>query len=143
MTRDPANTHRISNAERIRAEILTRSERLVALEKAADWEAAARVFTDDAVFQAAGAPQVVGRDAILAAYRSFPPVSDFEGVSSEIVPASGAEMAYEYGVNRFVFDTPEESVVSVGKYLAVWRKIEGEWFVAALAFSADAPTAPR
>jgi hypothetical protein len=25
----------------------------------------------------------------------------------------------------------------MGKYLAVWRKIDGEWFIAALAFGSD------
>jgi hypothetical protein len=28
----------------------------------------------------------------------------------------------------------------MGKYLAVWKKIDGEWYAAALSFTSDAPT---
>ena len=46
---------------------------------------------------------------------------------------------YEYGVNRIVLAGPEGDLLDVGNYLAVWRKIDGEWFVSALSFTSDAP----
>jgi ketosteroid isomerase-like protein len=48
-------------------------------------------------------------------------------------------MAYEYGINRFVFDTPDGPMEDMGKYLVVWEKTDGEWYVAAIAVSSDAP----
>jgi hypothetical protein len=48
-------------------------------------------------------------------------------------------MAYEYGVNRFIFETPDGPLEDYGKYLAVWTKIDGEWFIAALSFSSNTP----
>jgi hypothetical protein len=38
-----------------------------------------------------------------------------------------------------VFETPDGPVEDMGKYLVIWRKIDGEWFVAAIAVSSDAP----
>lgn len=48
-------------------------------------------------------------------------------------------MAYEYGVNRMIFTGPEGDLLDVGKYLAIWKKIDGEWYVAALSFTSDSP----
>jgi len=48
-------------------------------------------------------------------------------------------MAYEYGVNRFVFETPDGPVESFGKYLLVWTKVDRKWLIAALSFSNDVP----
>ena len=48
-------------------------------------------------------------------------------------------LAYEYGINRFIFETPDGPFEDYGKYLAVWTKIDGEWFIAALSFSGDRP----
>jgi len=38
-----------------------------------------------------------------------------------------------------VFETPEGSLEVLGKYLSVWKKIEGDWFIVAIAASNDAP----
>ena len=52
-------------------------------------------------------------------------------------------MAWEYGINRLVFTGPDGDIVDLGKYLATWRKVDGEWYVAVVSFSSDAlPPAP-
>ena len=119
--------------------VRARSEALVAAEAAGEWEKAVGFFAPDAVVQPANAPQVVGREATLELYQMFPAIIEFEGTITEIVPAASGDMAYEYGINRLVFDTPDGPVEDLGKYLVVWRRIGGEWLVSAIAFSSDAP----
>jgi hypothetical protein len=37
------------------------------------------------------------------------------------------------------FAGPEGDLLDVGKYLAVLKKVDDEWFVVALSFTSDAP----
>jgi hypothetical protein len=55
---------------------------------------------------------------------------------------SGARhnLAYETGVNRYTFATPKGDVLDVGKYLLVWKKVAGKWYIAAISASSDAPS---
>ena len=64
---------------------------------------------------------------------------EFEGTTTDLFVAASGDMAYEYGINRFIFETPDGPFEDYGKYLAVWTKIDGEWFIAALSFSGDRP----
>jgi ketosteroid isomerase-like protein len=64
-------------------------------------------------------------------------MTEFEATTTAIISAASGDMAYEYGVNRFVFETPDGPVEDYGKYLVVWTKIEGEWFIAVLSFSGN------
>ena len=125
--------------DEIEAEVRARSEAVVAAEMAFDWDAAIPFFAPDVVVQPANAPQYQGREAQLEAYRTFPPMLEFESTPTAIIPSASGEMAYEYGVNHFVFETPGGPMEDSGKYLVVWTKTDGEWFVAALTFSSDAP----
>jgi hypothetical protein len=38
-----------------------------------------------------------------------------------------------------VLNGPDGDLLDVGKYLAVWKKIDGEWYIVALSYSSDAP----
>jgi len=128
-----------ADIESIRAEIQARSKALVAAEEAFDWETAVTFFTLDVVVQPANAPQIQGRDAQLELYQTFPKMIEFEGTATAIIPAASGDMAYEYGINRFIFETPDGPFEDYGKYLAVWTKIDEEWFVAVLSFSSNTP----
>jgi ketosteroid isomerase-like protein len=126
-----------ADIEAIRAEIQARSKALVAAEEVFDWETAVTFFASDVVVQPANAPQIQGREAQLELYRTFPKMIEFEGTTTAIIPAEGGDMAYEYGVNRFIFETPDGPLEDYGKYLVVWTKIDGEWFVAAFSLSGN------
>ncbi len=122
------------------AEVQAQSEAVAAAEKAFDWETAVTFFASDVVIQPPNALQFQGREALLELYQTgFTTMIEFEGTTTAIIPASSGDMAYEYGINRFVFETPDGPVENYGKYLTVWTKIDGEWFIAALSFSSNTP----
>jgi ketosteroid isomerase-like protein len=124
----------------IEAEVRARSEAVVAAEMSGDYEAAVSFFAPDAIVQMANAPQIQGHETLLQLYREVLGATlEFEGTATRVVPAASGDMAYEYGINRFVFDTPDGPMEDMGKYLVVWEKTDGEWYVAAIAVSSDAP----
>jgi ketosteroid isomerase-like protein len=124
----------------IEAEVRARSEAVVAAEMSGDDEAAVSFFAPDAIVQMANAPQIQGHETLLQLYREVLGATlEFEGTATRVVPAASGDMAYEYGINRFVFDTPDGPMEDMGKYLVVWEKTDGEWYVAAIAVSSDAP----
>jgi ketosteroid isomerase-like protein len=125
--------------EAVKAELRARSKAAVAAEMAFDWEKAVSFFAPDVIVQPANGPQIQGREAQLEAYRAFPKMIEFEGTTTAIVPAASGDMAYEYGMNHFIFETPDGPLEDYGKYLSVWTKIDGEWFIAALSFSSNTP----
>jgi ketosteroid isomerase-like protein len=121
----------------VKAEVQARSKAVVAAEMAFDWDTAVTFYASNAIIQPANAPQIQGREALLEQYRTFPKMLEFGSTSTAIIPSASGDIAYDYGVNRFVFETPNGQVKDLGKYLAVWTKVDGEWLIAALSFSSD------
>ncbi|HET8770446.1 MAG TPA: DUF4440 domain-containing protein [Gemmatimonadaceae bacterium] len=119
--------------------VRARSEALAAAEAAMDFTTALTFWAPDAIVQPSGMPQIRGHEAIKDLYGGFTTmqVKSFEGTSSHI-EASG-DLAFDYGVNRLVLVGESGDMLDVGKYLAVWKKVDGEWMVAALSFTSDAP----
>jgi len=122
--------------------VRARSEGIASAEAAFDVAAALTFWAEDAIAQGAGMPQIQGKQAIGDLYRQYfegGQLKEFSGTTSYLQVSAAGDLAYEYGVNRFVLAGPEGDLVDMGKYLAVWKKIDGEWFVAALSFTSDAP----
>lgn len=126
--------------ERERAAVAARSQGVSAAEAAKDAEQAISFWAEDAIVQPAGAPQIQGRAAILDFYGQFmtDELKEFASTSTQAIVAESGDLAWEQGTTRFVLAAPGGDVVDVGKYLAVWRKIDNEWYIAALSFSSDA-----
>ena len=126
--------------------VRARSDGIVGAEGALDVEGMLAFYAEDAIVQPAGAPQIWGHEAIAGMCRQFfegSQLKEFSAKGSHLTVSQGGDLAYEYGVNRTVLAGPEGDLVDVGKYLLVWKKIDGEWLVVALTFSSDAPaTAP-
>ncbi len=111
---------------------------LVAAEASRDLEAVMSYWSEGAVAQINGVPQVNGKDAIRELMHSMlSSFKEFEGTTTHIEMASSGDFAYEYGVNRLVFTAEEVDLLAMGKYLAVWRKIDGSWRLAALSVTND------
>ena len=127
---------------RERAALQARTEGVVAAEVAFDVPEALQYWAEDAIMQPAGSPLIKGKEAIRELYEQYFEsglLREFSGASSHLEMADSGDLAYEYGVNRMVLAGDDHDLLDVGKYLAVWKKINGEWVVVALSFTSDAP----
>ncbi len=101
----------------------------------------ANLYTADGYFMPPNAPRVDGRDAIRSAWAGMlqgPNVSlTFQ--PTEIVVAQSADMAYDIGTYNLAMDGPEGRIEDEGKYVVVWKKVNGEWKVVADMFNSDKP----
>ena len=117
-------------------------EQAVKAEKNKDADTAVKFFTDDVIVQPADMPQIQGTQALHDLYTGFMfklPYISFDSKSIETIVAESGDMAYDMGWNLFVFPGSEGNLEVKGKYLAVMKKVNGEWKIAALAFSNDQP----
>lgn len=120
------------------AAIVERGEALVAAESAGDADATLAFWAPEAVMQTHGMPLVQGEEDIRAAYLGFfEALVELESYDRHIEVAASGDMAWEHGVNRAVIAGAEGNMLDMGKYMCVWKKIDGEWYIAALAFSSD------
>jgi len=106
-----------------------------------DVAAAAAFFAPDGIVMPAGGPMIVGREGIEAWFSEWlvsPEVSNSFAPDVIEVAASG-DLAYDRGTYRFVMETPEGRFEDVGKYVVVWRKIDGEWLAALDISNSDLP----
>ena len=123
------------------AAIRARGEAVVAAESAMDTEAALAFWAPDGMIQGHGIPLMQGSDQLRAVYDGFfQAVAEFGSTTTRIEVAASGDMAWEYGVNRAVVPGPDGNMLDMGKYIAIWRKIDGIWYLTAVAFSSDAPT---
>ncbi|TET19099.1 MAG: nuclear transport factor 2 family protein [Candidatus Aminicenantes bacterium] len=111
-------------------------------EKRQDADAAVKFFTDDVIVQAPDVPQIQGTQALHDLYTGFMfkmGYASFDSKSTETIVSPSGDMAYDVGWNLFVFEGPEGKIEVRGKYFAVLEKVNGEWKIAAIAFSNDQP----
>lgn len=107
-------------------------------------EAVALTFAEDAVSLPPNAPAVVGRPAIQAYMKTFPPFRDFS-MTPQMIDGRGdlAVVQGNYAMTLTVPGSPS-GIKDVGKYLEIWRKQpDGAWKVIRDAFSSDLPAADR
>jgi ketosteroid isomerase-like protein len=93
-----------------------------------DWDAAARLFTVDAVRFPPHQPPIRGRAAMLAWLATFPTVQDFEITADEIV--GGDDFAFVRGRYRLVAAAASGSapMSDRGHYMGLLRKQpDGSW----------------
>jgi uncharacterized protein (TIGR02246 family) len=121
-----------------------RSRQWAAAVAAKDMNAIMDVYAPDAVQMVTNAPSAAGHAAIRSWFESWlmePGVSNaFSGEKVEV--ASSGDMAYERGTYRFTMDTAQGPVEDVGKYLTLWKKVDGRWVAAIDIANSDLP-APR
>ena len=95
------------------------------------------LMAPDALLLAPGAPPVQGAKAVVETWKAWgalPNVAVSFGATRVEVAASG-DLAYDYGAYTFAFDSDQGPVNEIGKYIVVWKKIDGAWKVAADIFN--------
>lgn len=118
-----------------------RSDAFQAAEAALDVERSTAFWAEDALIQPAGMQQIQGREAVRGLYRQFftgMGIKELKGTATSLVMARSGELAYETGINRILIHMAGGDVLDVGKYLLVWRRLNGEWYASALSFTSDA-----
>lgn len=111
----------------------------VKLINAKDWKGAVALYAEDSIELPPNHAAIQGKAAIQTWLEGFPPFSDFQEESLEIV--GQADLAYDRGTYSMIV-TPAGAppIKDHGKYLTIWRKhADGSWKVARDVFNSDLP----
>ena len=99
------------------------------------------LYAEDGYFMASNAPPVQGREAIGEAWSGLlglPGITITFGATRIDVSSSG-DLAMDLGTYALGFDTETGRVNDHGKYVVVWKRVDGEWKVAADIFNSNLP----
>jgi ketosteroid isomerase-like protein len=100
----------------------------------------AAMYARDAVFMPPNAPRATG-SGIRAAWAGMfkTPGIELKLHPQSVVASPDGMLAYDIGAYDFRSTTPKGPVSDHGKYLVVWKKVNGEWKAAADIFNSDLP----
>ena len=131
----PALAHSVS------AQINEISAKWVAAFKQRDFAMIEALYTSDGLLLPSNSPPIEGPKAIVAVWKSWAELPNVEVTfgANRIVASSSGDMAYDYGWYIFAFDTDNGRVEDKGKYIVVWKKVDGVWKVAADIFNTNLP----
>ena len=104
----------------------------------------AMFYAPDARTLPPGMPMVSGRDSIRAMLAGYFAAGKTEGATFQVqsVSANGP-IAVERGTFRMTFTTTGgQPMTSAGKYLAHWRRMDGQWQMVEDIWNDDAPPPP-
>ena len=116
----------------------------LAAEIAKDVPKIATFYAKDAIEMASNTPMIQGRDAIQQWYAAWltPAGVGMTFQTTDVEVAASGDMAIERGTYRFTQDSPRGITEDVGKYVTVWKKVDGTWQVAIDAANSDRPCQP-
>ena len=97
-------------------------------------------FADDVICQGPGMPQFQGIKALREFYEGYlKTLVTIRGESTHIEVSSSGDMAWDVGFNKAEYKGPNGNFKDQGKYIASYKKVNGKWKCAAIAFSGDNP----
>lgn len=114
----------------------------VAAVKRKDAAAVGQIYAEDAVFMVPNAPQHAGRDKVTEAWAGLMglPNVELSFAPTTVEVSQSGDMAYDIGTYKLAFDGEGgRRVEDAGKYVVVWRKVDGAWKVAADILNSDLP----
>ena len=109
---------------------------------ARDTDAVANMYADDAHLMPPNAPRSDGKDAIRQAYVGFMSMPGMELVptSTDKLISEGGDMVVELGSYVFKFQDPSgKTQTDNGKYVTVYKRVNGEWKIVVDTFNSDMP----
>ncbi len=103
----------------------------------------AGMYTDDAVVMAPNMPAATTRDAIKALFGEFTGMKAQLTLTAQSVSADGP-MAVERGTYSVTMTPPgaKAPMTDTGKYVVVWRQVDGKWMLAQDIWNSDLPAMP-
>jgi uncharacterized protein (TIGR02246 family) len=113
----------------------------VAAVGAKDIAAIKNFYTSDGLFMAPNAPPAQGRHAIGEAWRGLLqlPGTVLTFGATRIEVSESGDLAYDVGTYALGFDSDAGRVNDHGKYVVVWKKVDGKWQAAADIFNSNLP----
>lgn len=101
----------------------------------------AALFAPDGQLLFPNKPAAVGRDAIRQdAEENFAvPGFSVSWEPSRYIISEGGDLAASIGTYNLVLTPPQGRIEDRGKYMTLWRKVNGEWLVAADMINTDVP----
>lgn len=132
-----ASAKSASEEQAIRGQV----ERWLQLIKSKDAAAIAQMYAEDGAFMPPNAAIGKGRPAIEKNWAGMmaTPGFDLTFAPEQIVLSSSGDMALDRGTYRLTVAPNGTKQVDTGKYVVVWRKIDGEWKAAADIINSDLP----
>lgn len=117
------------------------NQRWLELIRAKDAAAIAQLYAEDGVVMPPNEPAARGREAIAQWWgRSMQmPGFDLTFETDQLLVSASADMALDRGTYRFKAAPPEGAIDDNGKFVVVWKKVGGDWKVAADIFNSDRP----
>ena len=122
--------------------IRSQGQQLVARENAKDADGTLSFYADDAVAHMPGMPPINTKEGLRQAYQEFftnMGLVSLQSTTTDVEVAASGDLAVEHGVNSITFTTPQGEMKDAGKYLAVWKKVDGQWKVAVISINSDTP----
>jgi len=92
-----------------------------------DADALAALFSDDAVMLPPNAPAIFGRDAIRADNREAFELVDHAIELEDLEIKIEGDLGYKAG--RYRVRNKDDSLIDRGKYIEIWRKVDGQWTI--------------
>ena len=110
---------------------------LIEAETSRDLDRAMTYMAPGVILQPPDRPMVHGREAVREFYAEWfaLPYKEIQVHAQTVTVASSGDLAYLVGESSLVFSGPEGDRPVPGKYLGVWRVIDGEWRLAALSWT--------
>lgn len=101
--------------------------------RAKDAVASAGFYASDGAMLNADAPLARGTAAVTAAWQRLLSMRNVKltFASTQLTVSNSGDMAYDVGAYELSFDDDKGMVKDIGKYVTVWKKVGGEWKVAA------------
>ncbi|CAB3733136.1 hypothetical protein LMG24238_05918 [Paraburkholderia sediminicola] len=94
-------------------------------------DAIASIYASDAVYMQPGQPRHVGKDAVIAVWRTYFTRPDFKALYTPTLTVSTSlDVAYDVGSYVVSLTRDGEPVEIRGKYVVIWKKEGGDWVAA-------------
>lgn len=133
-----------NNAASQQQAIRNTNDKWLALIRNHDAAAVSKLYAADGAMMAPGAPIAQGQPALEKAWGGLMqrPGFGLTFKADKIVVAKGGDMALDQGTYQFSLSGPKGPTRDIGKYVVVWRNIDGQWRVAADIFNTDGASNP-
>jgi len=124
-------------ADSAKQEIDALNAQWVAAFKAKDYATIESLMAPDSLLLAPGNPPIQGAESVVETWKAWGALPNVKiSFSAERVEAAASgDLAYDYGAYTFAFDSDKGPFAEEGKYIVVWKKIDGAWKIAADIFN--------